>query len=309
MIERRLLISFSGGETSGFMTWLMLNRFRNDYDKIVVVFANTGEENEETLEFVKQCDEHFMFGTVWIEADVHQEVGVGVTAKIVDFATCSRSGGPFEDVIKTYGIPNQAFKHCTKSLKTAPIASYARSIGWRAGSYDTAIGIRADEIDRMSVNRVKNRIRYPLIELLIVTKIEVNTWWSKQPFRLRLKGYQGNCKWCWKKSDRKHLTILGEHPEFYDFPQRMESLYGTVGHEFSDERKEKDGLLPEEYKRTFFRNNRSVEDLRKLYNAKKGRFRPAADDAQQNSLFDPEFDLGGGCEETCEVHADEDDAP
>jgi hypothetical protein len=32
-----------------------------------VVFANTGQEREETLEFVKQCDDHFGFGTVWIE--------------------------------------------------------------------------------------------------------------------------------------------------------------------------------------------------------------------------------------------------
>lgn len=53
---RRLLISFSGGETSALMAKLILDRMAGEYDEIRTVFANTGQENEETLRFVDRCD-------------------------------------------------------------------------------------------------------------------------------------------------------------------------------------------------------------------------------------------------------------
>ena len=56
---KNLLVSFSGGETSGFMAQWIKDHLDDMYDEIVFVFANTGLENEQTLEFVKKCDEHF----------------------------------------------------------------------------------------------------------------------------------------------------------------------------------------------------------------------------------------------------------
>ena len=44
---KKLLISFSGGETSAYMTYQFLKN--NDYDEVVVIFANTGQENEESM--------------------------------------------------------------------------------------------------------------------------------------------------------------------------------------------------------------------------------------------------------------------
>ena len=50
---KNLLISFSGGETSALMAILLLNMpTYSDYNK-VVVFANTGKENQQTLDFIK----------------------------------------------------------------------------------------------------------------------------------------------------------------------------------------------------------------------------------------------------------------
>ena len=111
-----LLVSFSGGETSAFMAqWLNRHYKEYGYKRIVFVFANTGLENEETLEFVKACDEYFGLNIHWLEAKVVFEKGVGTGYNEVDFESANRDGKPFEDMIKKYGIPNQANLHCTVS--------------------------------------------------------------------------------------------------------------------------------------------------------------------------------------------------
>ena len=109
-----LVISFSGGKTSGFMTKYLLENKRDEYDEIIVTFANTGQEREETLEFVDRCDKEFGFNTVWLEALVNQELGKGTRHTIVNFETASRSGEPFEEYIK-----NTASQ--TNLLQNAPV--------------------------------------------------------------------------------------------------------------------------------------------------------------------------------------------
>ena len=283
----RLFISFSGGETSGFMAQWCLKHWADKYDEVVCLFANTGQENEETLYFVAKCDQAFGLNVVWVEGEVHHGKRKGNTHRVVDFATASRNGEPFEQTIQKYGIPNQAYPHCTRELKMNPMLSYLRSIGWKTGTYDTVVGIRADEIDRASPDRKKKRLLYPLISDVPMTKPDINEWWAKQPFRLQLKGYEGNCKWCWKKSFRKHFTLLSEHPDWYDFPERMEKQYPTNGHNV-------DGNP-----RTFFRGNRSVADLRKM--AETETWEPASDDSRTGQLTLKLDEPGGGCSESCEV--------
>lgn len=304
----RLALSFSGGETSAFMCRkVLLSDRAKQYDEIVVTFANTGQENEETLEFVERCDKGFGLGVVWVEAVMQHGERKSPEARVVDFASASRSGEPFEEMIRKHGIPNQAYPHCTRSLKLDPMRSYLRSIGWLPGTYDTAVGIRVDEFDRMAKAAKANRIVYPLIQWWPTTKPEINGWWRKQPFRLPLKGYQGNCRWCWKKTFRKHLTIMAESPDAYDFPRRMEAEYGTVGYEFTPEAVMKEGQkpIPEGYRRVFFRDQTSVADLEQM-RLDSPDMLPADDDAQEYWLFDATLDTASGCSESCEVFADED---
>lgn len=288
--ERRLCVSFSGGETSGLTAKLVKEKMAREYDKVVFIFANTGQENEETLIFADMCDREFGLDLVWVEAEVSPIHGEGTRHRVVDFHSADRRGSVFEHVIDKYGIPNQDYPHCTRELKGNPIRSYLRSIGWPVGSYDTAIGIRTDEIDRMSASAAESRLLYPLVSRFPRSKPMVNAFWEAQPFRLQLKGYQGNCKWCWKKSLRKHLTIVTETPEAYDFPERMEREKAECG--------------AGDAKRVFFREHRSVADLRSL--AANMNFTPAVDDARQyQPEFDFELDVADGCEESCEVNFEE----
>lgn len=290
----KLFRSFSGGETSALMCRLLDTRLRDRYRDGITVFANTGQENEETLEFVDWCDRAYGWNVVWVEAVVHHGERRGCSHRVVSFETASRDGEPYWEVIKKYGIPNQGFPHCTRELKLNPMRSYLESIGW--GDAWRAVGIRADEPDRLSEAAEQNRICYPLANWLPTTKPQVNTFWRDQPYRLQLAGYQGNCKWCWKKSTRKLLTVMDENPRAFDFPERAEREFPLKGPEFAK------GTAPG-YKRVFFRPSLSTLDLRAMHAA--GGWDAAENDAVVYDGNAIALDGDGGCSEACEVNFEE----
>ncbi len=281
----RLFISFSGGRTSAYMTKLLLDLHRHTHE-VRVLFANTGQEHENTLRFVDDCDRAFNFNVVWIESVTDPRPRHGVSFRLVDYFTASRDGRPFEDTIRKHGIPGKAFPHCTRELKVRPMTAYLRSIGWKSGSYQTAVGIRADEADRISSTA---GYIYPLIPLG-VTKAYIRRWWSQQKFDLQLPEHLGNCTWCWKKSRRKLLTLVTESPTIFDFPARMESLYPFNGPGKTDQPKR------------FFRGHTSVAALRA--EAAFTEFTPFVDTAVPPP-FDDTLDVGGACGDSCEIGADE----
>ena len=147
---QKIIVSFSGGRTSAFMSHLLLQNF--DRKDLCFVFANTGKERFETLDFIHQCDFHFKMDLTWLEAKVFHEERKGTSYKIVDHKTASRKGEPFAEVNKKYGTPNKNYPHCTRELKEAPIKKWAIETLGR-NNYQMAIGIRADE--RRRVNRLR----------------------------------------------------------------------------------------------------------------------------------------------------------
>jgi len=281
----KLLICMSGGRTSAFMTKKILDDYADQYE-IVVCFANTGQENDATLDFVKQCDDNFNFNTVWIESEVN-EGRVSSTHKIVNYETASRKGKPFEDVVAKYGLPNNGYPHCTRELKENPIHSYVKSIGWEKNKYKTALGIRIDEPKRVKRNTtIQNKI-YPLVDLFPSDKQDVMDFWSQQNFDLRLQDYQGNCKWCYKKSIKKLFKIMDDDISIFDFPNMLEKKYGLVG-----SNKIKGEIVKEP--RTLFRNYHTTETLIELFNISNYK--------QINFIFD-DYEQEG-CAESCEAFVD-----
>lgn len=296
MGKKKLICSFSMGETSAFMTeWC--NKNLSDEYEIVNLCANTGDEEEESLIFGDKCNKHFGWDMVWLEADVQEDHMKGTKGKVMTFETLSRKGEPFEAVIAKYGIPNMAYKHCNRELKLAPIHWYAKNVlGWK--DYFTAIGIRADEPLRLDWERAKqNNLIYPLASMIRMTKPKINLFWENMPFRLPIKSYEGNCKSCWKKSKRKLMTRAIEKPESFDFFKRMEIKYGDY--------------IPESRKQTcelpirFFRNNESVDDI---FEDAKFPFRPAIDERLlkdiQYDMWEQDLDSNFGCSESCEPYGD-----
>ena len=293
MDKPRLAISFSGGETSAVMTKKMVEQYRYIYE-IVVTFANTSREDDKTLEFVHNCDQAFGWHVVWLEAEVSPIHGVGVRSRIVDYATACRDGSVFEAYIAKYGIPNMGSPQCTTRLKENVMDHYRRSIGWLKGTYDTAIGIRADEAHRVSARAAEQRFIYPLVDLgwtKPMVKAEVATW----GFSLGLKEYEGNCVDCWKKSFRKLGTIAQEAPERFEWTQRMQDKYGS--HKVTDATRSPCG------RRLFFRGHRTVEDILAL--PTKPGFKPFVDGYWVDDENPDPLDHGVGCGESCEVGSDE----
>lgn len=293
-MKPRLAISFSGGRSSAMMLWLCLEKYRDTHD-ILITFANTGCEHEETLRFVDAVDRHFADGkVVWIEAVIGGD-GVGPRAKVVDYKTAARNGEPFEAAIQKHGVFNAATPNCTGRLKVEPMRAYLREFAeWDRQSYDTAIGIRADEIDRRSKHAARDRFIYPLIDAGI-TKHDVKRFMSQFDWDLKLPGeHYGNCVWCWKKSLRKLATVAKHTPEVFDFPQRMERQYGHI-HK---------GEGPQEKPRVFFRKHMTAQQIVEL--GQSGSFREYSDaEYIQPGLFDDTWDIGGGCGDSCEIGADE----
>ena len=243
-MKETMFVSFSGGRTSGFMCHWLLENKSDEYD-FIFVFANTAQEHEKTLEFVDKCDKAFGLNLAWVETVVHGP-GVGCTHKIVDFDSASRMGEPFEEVIKKYGISNPDYPHCTRELKLSPMFSYKRSLGFKS-NHQMAIGIRSDEIDRMSPKAKENGLVYPLCTMTQTTLAEVRHWWAEQDFDLDLPTHYGNCVTCWKKSDRKLKTVAKHDPHYFDFMKRMEKEHGYTG--------------TGDTKRVFFRRYRTTQDI------------------------------------------------
>jgi len=289
-LKKKVLISFSGGKTSAYMAQWIINNYKDC--EFLTVFANTGEECEETLEFVQKCNEAFGLNVVWVEASVNYGVRKATSHKVVDFESASRNGEPFEAVIKKYGIPNVSFLHCTREMKLNPILSYAKSVGWYK-NYDTAIGIRADEIDRVSPSAKKRRLIYPLISDILTIKSDVISFWDNMPFNLNIKSYEGNCKVCFKKSLRKLMTIAKEHPEWYNNTIKWQDKYWGY---IPDSRIGK--LEPPVY---FYRKNMTADEIIDL---SKQDFELAVDDAvtfSHNKINGIDLDVSNGCVESCEV--------
>lgn len=294
MEKKKLCLSFSMGESSAFMTEWCLQHLKDEYE-MVVVLANTGEEDEKSLEFADKCDKHFKWNMVWVEAKVNHIHNKGTECTVVTYETASRKGQPFEAIISKYGIPNQPFPHCNRELKLAPINWYLKHFLEWGNDYYTAIGIRSDEPLRLNWDKAKERkLIYPLATHVRMTKPKINLFWNNQLFRLEIKSYEGNCKTCWKKSKRKLMTISKENPEKFDFFRKMEDEYGY----FIPESRDGNVELPIR----FFRKNESVEDI---FEDAKFKFRPAIDERLltniQTDMWEDDLDGNFGCTESCEV--------
>lgn len=218
-------ISFSGGRTSAYMLHRILERAGGELPEDVhVAFANTGKERAETLDFVRACSVHWGVSIRWVEyvrGSTPEEREEGEHAeqfREVNYASASRAGEPFAALIEhRQCLPGPRLRFCTEVLKIRAMRWLMRDV-LSYPHWIRAVGIRADEPDRVARMRTPGRDRerwetvLPLADAG-VTEAAVMHFWAQQPFDLQLRPYEGNCDLCFLKSHAKRVRILQEHPE------------------------------------------------------------------------------------------------
>lgn len=240
LITGPALISFSGGRTSAFMLWNIVQAHGGKLpDDVVVAFANTGKEREETLRFVYECGSRWGIDVHWLEwrrgEPSFEEVG---------FNSAARNGEPFKALIDwKKRLPNSFERWCTEYLKVRTLFAFARHRGLKDGSYAEVIGLRNDEGHRIlkafeNANFVKKKgvlvprvpprkVKFPLAKAKAV-KADVMRFWLgeaarfpsdefPQGFDLGLADHEGNCDLCFLKGKGIRKRLIRDNPRVADW--------------------------------------------------------------------------------------------
>lgn len=216
------LISFSGGRTSAYMLWRILQAHGEALPNDVhVAFANTGKEREETLRFVHECSTRWGVRVRWIEwrsrlklvpvAERFEEVGIN---------SASRDGEPFAALIASKkSTPNSVARWCTEELKVKTIQAFMEASGHT--EYANVIGLRADEPRRVAKGRERGSVM-PLADDGITNRM-VRAFWREQPFDLQLLPFEGNCDGCFLKARPKLWEVERTKPGTLQWWSDMET--------------------------------------------------------------------------------------
>jgi len=284
--NKNIFVSVSAGYSSVMMA-VKMKEWYPDHN-IVCAMANTSKEKIESLKFMQDASDYFGLDLKWIESKINQEKGIGSDFSVVEYDKLKKNGEIFEQGILKYGIPSKINKWCNRELKLNPLKKYCDHIFGR-NNYSIAVGIRIDEIDRVSKDHKTNNIFYPLIENNIDSK-ERNKFWKNQPIKLNIKAYEGNCDFCFEKSYRKLMTIYKENPQIMEWWRNMFDKYGTnkiKGKESYNDFIDNYGYI------NFLRMNISFDQLVKMA---QDPFRMASDEyIYESNLFDAEDECGNSC--------------
>lgn len=260
LIEGPAVVSFSGGRTSGFMLAKIMERGLQP--DVHILFANTGKERPETLDFVRDCAGHFSAPVIWLEyfrkhlpkyrsedrrlAAERARAAAGKTYlpapdgksdergfREVTWETAARAGEPFENLIEMMGLPNVTTRMCTQEMKIRIIKKKMLELGY--DEWINVVGIRADEPKRVARMRNPTGQRWenelPLDDARVALK-DVLAFWATQSFDLMLpkdengETYGGNCDLCFLKSTAKKARVARENPELVQWWVDQENRTG-----------------------------------------------------------------------------------
>jgi len=229
-IDSPTCISFSGGRTSAYMLWRVLQSNGGLPDEAKVCFANTGKEDEATLIFVDRCSKEWNVPITWVEYQNAEETKDRF--KVVTFETASRNGEPFEAIIRKRNyLPNPVSRFCTVEMKVRAIHRYLKSIGWT--EWESMLGIRADEQRRLAKignqDYGKHEEKIAPLGKTGVTKETVGEFWKSHSFDLELPNMNGvtmhgNCDLCYLKGGSQIMSLIAEKPQRAVWWAKMEAL-------------------------------------------------------------------------------------
>ena len=220
-IDEKAVISFSGGRSSAFMLYKILEA--HDFklpDYLSVIFCNTGKEMPQTLDFVNDCAVNWGVDIIWLEYSGKKSY------QAVSYETACRTGKPFEQLIKDRKyLPNMMARFCTSELKVLTIERFMDC------DFATVVGIRADEPRRVAKMRSKEDYFVPLADAK-VTEFEVDEFWQKQDFDLAMPDARvntlSNCDLCFLKGYKIKQSIIEHSPSLANWWIKQEDYMGSL---------------------------------------------------------------------------------
>ena len=220
------VVSVSGGRTSAYMLRRVLDAYSGRLPSDVhAVFANTGEEDPRTLDFVRDLSVRWGAAIVWVEYDSDAPG----RWREVEYETASRRGEPFADLIaRKRHLPNGRMRFCTQDLKLLPMRAFMAAQGY-GDDWTNVVGLRADEPARVATLRARDSawdIACPLYDAG-ATKAEVLGWWKAQDFDLQTPAHMGNCVGCFLKGRSIRDRAAREAPEAFERWAALESQIGA----------------------------------------------------------------------------------
>lgn len=252
-IEGPALISLSGGRTSAYMLWHILDTHNGKLPADVhVCFANTGKEREETLRFVHECATRWDVLVKWLEHRARPNGKEGRATphrsrfEEVGFNSASRNGEPLREVMRRKQmLPNPTMRFCTIEAKVRVMRDFMKAQGYR--KWRNAVGLRADEMRRIAKGQKRNeegkdpfQTFWPLMKAGVTSR-EVWRFWLggnadprnlteplPQGFDLGLYPYEGNCDGCFLKGREILMWQERERPGYLDWWIETERIYRGV---------------------------------------------------------------------------------
>lgn len=153
------------------------------------------------------------------------------TYAVVDHATASRNREPFQAMLEAREeyrqnvkglpgcLPNSANNGmCTGQLKVNVMARYmADRFGVNKRGYAVALALRADGRDDERTGAIRGRESdggipiFPLWESGVELG-DIDEFWAAQPFRLGIRGIEGNCRLCHLKKSHVLQYLVRQNP-------------------------------------------------------------------------------------------------
>ena len=153
------------------------------------IFADTGDEKQETYDFIR----NFL-----VPKMAQQD-------KILEVVQYSPMYQWYWD---NRGIPTRSFRSCTDKFKIRPIRKFMRDQGIEKATM--LLGITLDEYQRMKQSNVKwIDNEYPLIDAKL-TRVDLYKWWMKNYSMIPPKS---GCYYCPYMGQKKFIEYTKKHPE------------------------------------------------------------------------------------------------
>ena len=214
------VVNVSGGRSSAYMLRCVLDAHGGELPpRCEAVFANTGRERPETLDFVQALSDRWHVPITWLEFDYRpdRQPGAGATkyrARVVSRETASLAGEPFTALLDSGSwLPSMTARICTAELKVGTIDRHLwQSRGLTKRQTRKLIGFRHDEPRRWKPALYQQcEVAYPMVEAG-VSAGDVAEFWRCQPFDLGIDSTRGNCDLCYLKPRANLLATIREEP-------------------------------------------------------------------------------------------------